>query len=70
MANDSVFTTSEKVALIAAFQRMGAISDSLERIAGALERAYPSPAETREEGLVQVVTPRFLSTSQIEKEKT
>ena len=50
MANDSVFTTTEKVALIAAFQKMGAISDSLERIAGALERAYPPPPKPEKKG--------------------
>ena len=38
MANDSVFTVTEKAALLAALGRMGAISDSLERIADALER--------------------------------
>ncbi|MCY3822855.1 MAG: hypothetical protein OXG62_03175 [Nitrospinae bacterium] len=50
MANDSVFTTAEKVALIAAFQKMGAISDSLERITGALERAYPPPPKPEKKG--------------------
>ena len=50
MANDSVFTTAEKVVLIAAFQKMGAISDSLERIAGALERAYPPPPKPEKKG--------------------
>ena len=47
MANDSVFTPTEKAVLLAAFQKMGAISDSLERIAGALERAYPPPPKPK-----------------------
>ena len=43
MANESVFTTVEKGVIIAAFSKFLEISNSLERIAGALERAYPPP---------------------------
>lgn len=50
MANDSIFTPTEKAVLLAAFQKMGAISDSLERIAGALERAYPPPPKPEKKG--------------------
>ena len=50
MANDSVFTPTEKAVLLAAFQKMGAISDSLERIAGALERAFPPPPKPEKKG--------------------
>ena len=50
MANDSVFTSAEKAVLLAAFNRMGAISDSLERIADALERAYPPPPKPEKKG--------------------
>ncbi len=50
MANDSVFTVTEKAVLIAAFSRMSVISDSLERIADALERAYPPPPKPEKKG--------------------
>ena len=50
MANDSVFTPTEKAVLLAAFQKMGAISDSLERIADALERAYPPTPKPEKKG--------------------
>lgn len=43
MANDSIFTPLERVAIVAALNRMGDIGDSLKRIADALERAYPPP---------------------------
>ncbi len=43
MANDSIFTTVEKGVIIAAFSKFLEISNSLERIADALERAYPPP---------------------------
>lgn len=50
MANESIFTTVEKGVIIAALGRMGAISDSLERIADALERAYPPPPKPEKKG--------------------
>ena len=50
MANDSIFSAAEKVALVAALSRMGGISDSLERIANALERAYPPPPKPEKKG--------------------
>lgn len=43
-------SSSEKVALVAALNRIGNISDSLERIADALERAYPPPPKPEKKG--------------------
>ena len=47
MADESIFTPVEKVALLAAFTKVKDISNSLERIANVLERAYPPLKEQK-----------------------
>ena len=50
MANDSIFTPMERVGIVAAISKFNDISRSLERIADALEQAYPPPPKPEKKG--------------------